>query len=168
MIFYLYSHVKDHNSGVVIQRKSYFFNVIKYQEWDSSTSDKQIHLIFSENYRIYFLKHTYIFFWYRPKKSKCFSFFIDCVVPGWYTVCPSSSGDDYHRAHWWSAGRPPAQQEHPDNHHCKENHELWRWAQMSTAPPVSDWCCCPFFVVVFPFCFILGLQISSQRRCLFL
>ena len=49
------------------------------------------------------------------------------VVAGRHTVCPPPLGDDHHCAHWRPAGRPPAQQKHSDNHHCQENHELWRW-----------------------------------------
>lgn len=58
----------------------------------------------------------------------CASNFIDFlyVTLGRSTFCPPPLGDDHHCAHWWPAGRLPAQQEHPDNYHCQENHELRR------------------------------------------
>lgn len=46
---------------------------------------------------------------------------------GRHPVCPPPLGDDHHCAHWWPAGRLPAQQEHPVNYHSQENHELRRW-----------------------------------------
>lgn len=128
--------------------KHYFWNIIQRKNilfTQQNVKNKLFHLVLKVQLKVLIhlqpkcdLRH----FW--KKTTTLF------LVTGRLTVCPSSFSDDYHCAHWWSAGRPPTQQEHLDNHHCKENHELWRWDLKSTPLSISDRSYSPPLFVFYP------------------